>query len=116
MSMAMSEIIKHLEDLASHCDSMVDKEDPECIWKADAEALGQAVEKLSCECTGVDAAEIIRNILEKEQMNQTDLADRMGITRQNISQMLNRNKVSMRFDGFSKMVEALGYEIIVRKK
>lgn len=116
MSMAMSEIIKQLEELASHCDSMVDKEDPECIWKADVEALDQAVNKLSCECTGMGAAEIIRNILKKEQMNQTDLADRMGITRQNISQMLNRNKVSMRFDGFSKMVEALGYEIIVRKK
>ena len=116
MSMAMSEIIKQLENLAIHCDSMVDEEDPKCIWKADAEALNQAVKKLNCECAGMDAAEIIRNILEKEKINQTDLADRMGITRQNISQMLNRNKVSMRFDGFSKMVEALGYEIVVRKK
>lgn len=116
MSMAMSEIIKKLEDLASYCDSMVDKEEPECIWKADVEALDHVIKKLSCECSGMDAAEIIRNILDKEQMNQTDLADKMGITRQNISQMLNRNKASMRFDSFSKMVEALEYEIVVRKK
>ena len=114
--MEIREIIKQLEDLSSHCSSMVDKEDQECIWKADVEALNQAIKKLSCECTGMDAAEIIMNILEKEQINQTDLADRMGITRQNINQMINRNKVSMRFDSFSKMLKALGYEIIVSKK
>ena len=44
-----------------------------------------------------------------------DLADRMGITRQNISQSLNRNAKSMRYDSFSKMVTALGYEIVVKK-
>ena len=68
------------------------------------------------EVSGTDAAEIIRKILEKEELNQKELADKMGIARQNVSQMLNRNKASMRFDGFSKMVQALGYEIIVRKK
>lgn len=48
-------------------------------------------------------------------MTQQDLADRMGITRQNISQSLNRNAKSMRYDSFSKMVTALGYEIVVKK-
>ena len=48
-------------------------------------------------------------------LTQQDLADRMGITRQNISQSLNRNAKSMRYDSFSKMVTALGYEIVVKK-
>ena len=116
MSMAMSEIIAQLENLAGHCDSMIDKKDPESVWRTDVEALNEAVHKLEGECTGEDAAEIVRKILEKEGINQRELAEKMGITRQNVSQMLNRNKVSMRFDGFSKMIQALGYEIIVRKK
>lgn len=116
MSMTMKEVIEQLENLAIHCDSMVDKEDPECIWKSDVEALNEAVEKLKSECSGTEAAEIIRRLLEKEGLNQKELAEKMGIARQNVSQMLNRNKASMRFDGFSKMVKALGYEIIVRKK
>lgn len=116
MSMAMSEIIKKLEDLAGHCDSMIDKEDPESIWRGDSEALNAAVKKLEGECNGKDAAEIIRQILKRDNLSQRELADKMGITRQNVSQMLNRNAVSMRYDSFDKMVEALGYEIIVRKK
>lgn len=116
MSMSNQEIISQLEDLATHCESMIDKEDPECIWRADVEALNEAVEKLKSECSGTDAAEIIRRLLEKEGLNQKELADKMGIVRQNVSQMLNRNKASMRFDGFSKMVQALGCEIVVRKK
>lgn len=61
------------------------------------------------------AEETIRCILGKEKMTQQDLADRMGITRQNVSQSLNRNAKSMRYDSFSKMVTALGYEIVVKK-
>ena len=61
------------------------------------------------------AEETIRCILDEEKMTQQDLADRMGITRQNISQFLNRNAKSMRFDSFSKMIGALGYEIIDKK-
>ena len=49
-------------------------------------------------------------------MNQKELAERMGVVRQNVSQALNRNTVSMRFDNFERMTSALGYEIIVRKK
>ena len=79
-------------------------------------SMNEADEKLKSECSGTDAAEIIRRILEKEGLNQKELADIMGVARQNVSQMLNRNKASMRFDGFSKMVQALGYEIVARKK
>ena len=66
------------------------------------------------EIKAANAEETIRCILDEEKMTQ-DLADRMGITRQNISQSLNRNAKSMRYDSFSKMVTALGYEIVVKK-
>ncbi len=67
------------------------------------------------EIKAANAEETIRYILDEEKMTQQDLADRMGITRQNISQSLNRNAKSMRYDSFSKMVTALGYEIVVKK-
>lgn len=68
------------------------------------------------EITGTDPVKIVRSILEREELNQQELADKMGVARQNVSQALNRNRVSMRFDNFEKMVSALGYEIVARKK
>lgn len=68
------------------------------------------------EITGADPVKIVRSILEQEELNQQELADKMGVARQNVSQALNRNRISMRFDNFEKMVSALGYEIVVRKK
>ena len=59
--------------------------------------------------------ETIRCILEEEKMTQQDLADRMGTSRQNVSQLLNRNAKSMRYDSFAKTVSALGYEIVLKK-
>ncbi len=67
------------------------------------------------EIKGTTAAETIRCILEEEKMTQQDLADRMGTARQNVSQLLNRNAKSMRYDSFAKTVSALGYEIILKK-
>lgn len=68
------------------------------------------------EITGTDPVKIIRSILEKEALNQQELADKMGVARQNVSQALNRNRTSMRFDNFERMISALGYEIVARKK
>ena len=68
------------------------------------------------EITGTDPVKVVRSILEQEELNQQKLADKMGVARQNVSQALNRNRISMRFDNFEKMVSALGYEIVVRKK
>lgn len=62
------------------------------------------------------ATETVRELLEKENMNQQQLADKMGVPRQTVSQSINRNAHGMRVDSFKKMVQALGYEIIVRKK
>lgn len=68
------------------------------------------------EIIGTDPVKIVRSILEQEELNQQELAEKMGVARQNVSQALNRNRISMRFDNFEKMVSALGYEIAVRKK
>ncbi len=68
------------------------------------------------EIIGTDPVKIVRSILEQEELNQQELADKMGVARQNVSQALNRNRISMRFDNFEKMVSTLGYEIVVRKK
>lgn len=68
------------------------------------------------EIIGTDPVKIVRSILEQEELNQQELADKMGVARQNVSQALNRNRISMRFDNFEKMVSALGYEIVARKK
>lgn len=68
------------------------------------------------EIVGTDPAEMIRAALEQEQLNQRELADKMGTVRQYVSQMLNRSRAGIRFDSFRKMAEALGYEIVIRKK
>ena len=112
----MNEIISQLESLAEHCESMIEKDDPESIWRADAEVIKEAIEKLKGEFSGKSAAATIRQIMEREEVNQKELAERMGCVRQNVSQTLNRGTVNMRYDSFYRMVEALGYEILLRKK
>lgn len=116
MSMPIEKIISHLESLAEHCDNMTDKDDPECIWRVDTVALREAVKELKGELSGENAAAIVRQIMEREDVNQKELAEKMGCVRQNVSQMLTRGTVNMRYDSFHRMVEALGYEIILRKK
>ena len=37
MIIRTEEVIKGLDELEAHCERMEDKEDPESIWKADAE-------------------------------------------------------------------------------
>lgn len=67
------------------------------------------------EFKGTGAADLIREIMKEEGISQTELSERMGCVRQNVSQLLNRNEKSMRYDSFEKVVSALGYEIIVKK-
>ena len=115
--MSMEEIIRQMEKLTLHCESMIDEDDPDTnIWKEDTEALNEAVGKLEREYGGKNAAEVILQIMEKEDVNQKELAERMGCARQKVSQMLNRGTINMRYDSFYRMANALGYEIILRKK
>ncbi len=109
-------IIEQLESLAQHCESMIEKDDPASIWIEDSIALRESSELFRGEVTGDGAADLIKNAIEKEGINQKILAERTGITRQNVSQMLNRGKNCMRYDSFEKLVEALGYEVVLRRK
>ena len=63
-----------------------------------------------------DPVEAIRKIMDEDGLNQKQLAERMGLTRQNVSQVLNRGRKTPRFDSIRKMVDALGCEIIIRRK
>ena len=116
MSMAMSEIIEQMQRMAGHCESMTGKIGQQSIYKKDAEVLREAIKKLECKQVGNNGADIIRELMDKEELNQQQLADRMGAKRQSVNQMLCRNSVSMRLDSFVRLIEALGYEVVVRKK
>ncbi len=113
--MSIGNIISQMESLAAHCENIIGEGDPDSIWKADVAALNKAIERLNGEFSGANAAEVIQRIMEKENVNQKELAERMGCVRQNVSQMLNRGTVNMRYDSFYRMARALGYEIILRK-
>lgn len=108
-------IIEQLESLALHCESMIEKDDPESVWIEDSIALRESSELFQGEVMGDGAADMIKKAIEKEGINQKILAERTGITRQNVSQMLNRGKNCMRYDSFEKLAKALGYEVILRK-
>lgn len=97
--MAMSEIIEEMKSSAGPCENSRPVEDRINIE----------------EFSGDNAAEIIKRIMEKENISRTELANRMGCVRQNVSQMLTRGTASMRYDSFYRMVKALGYEILLRK-
>ena len=90
--MSMREIISQMESLASHCESMIDKDDPESIWKMDAEALNEAVRKLEGEFNGANAAEVILRIMEKEKVNQKELAERFHTSLSSVQRAVNRLK------------------------
>ena len=64
---------------------------------------------------GEDAAEAINRLLEREGVTKTELAKRLGTNRQNVSQMLTRNK-GLKYESFRNMAAALGYEIFLSKK
>ena len=62
-----------------------------------------------------DPVETIRMVMADEGVNQSQLAEKMGAVRQNVSQMLNRGNTAPRYDSFAKMAAALGCEVILRK-
>ena len=68
------------------------------------------------EIRGDSAEELIRKAIENEGLNQLKLAQKMGCSRQNVSDFLNRSKKGMRFDSFARMINILGYEVILRKQ
>lgn len=66
--------------------------------------------------SGKNAAEVIRGIIENDNVKSKDIAQKLGVTRQSVSQTLNRGKGNMSYESFYRMVTALGYEIVLKEK
>lgn len=58
--------------------------------------------------------QIITDILLKEKMTQYQLAKRIGVSKQAVSQLLKANDAS--FMRVLQILEALGYEFVIRKE
>lgn len=82
MGMSMRNSSSQMNNHTSHCESIMDKGDPESVWKEDITALHADVKKLEGEAGGENAADVIRQIMKKENVNQKELAERLGCGRQ----------------------------------
>lgn len=60
-------VIKQLEGLREHCEEMIDKDDPECIWRSDTEALTEAIKALSLD-------------INKNQKGESDMTSETKVT------------------------------------
>ncbi len=61
--------------------------------------------------------EAVKKIIKERGWSYEKLSEEVGgKAPTTISDMLNRNKTSMRTDTFHKMTNALGYEIVLRDK
>lgn len=114
--MKKDEIIIQLEKLTVHCESMNTENDEKSVWGKDVEALAEVTTFLKGEISAGKPIDTIKLLMEKENLNQQKLAVRMGTLRQNVNQMLNRGKADMKYSSFKKVMSALGYEIILRKR
>ena len=57
---------------------------------------------------------VIEDVMNREGFTQTQLAKLVGMKNQsNVSEALRRD---MKYSLFEKMVEAMGYEVIIQKK
>lgn len=63
----------------------------------------------------VEPVALIKDLMEEEGTNGNQLSAKLGISRQAVNQMLNRGKGGLRVQSFQKMLDALGYELIVRR-
>lgn len=62
------------------------------------------------------AADIVRQIMDSVGMSQKKLADKIGLkTQQSVFNILNA-KQGMRIDNFVKMMNVLGYDVVVKDR
>lgn len=62
------------------------------------------------------AADIVRQVLDSVGMSQKKLADKIGLkTQQSVFNILNA-KQGMRIDNFVKMMNVLGYDVMVKNR
>ena len=57
--------------------------------------------------------DIVKDILKDSNMSQNDLAEKLGVKQSNITGLLNRYD-TMKVSSLVEMIEAMGYELIVR--
>ena len=62
---------------------------------------------------GQKAADAIKSVMEIEKVNQTMLAEKMDYNRQAVQQSLNRRAGTMRVETMRRMVEAMGWKIVL---
>ena len=60
-------------------------------------------------CSG----EIVRGIAKKEGVSLTELAERLGVSRQALYKRLGGD---MRFSSFVECMESIGYEVVCRRR
>lgn len=64
----------------------------------------------------MNAKDIIKEAMTADSITQKELAEALGwSSQQSVGNMLAR-KNSMRLDNFVKMLNEMGYEVVVRKK
>ncbi len=80
----------------------------------DMKVLDEVIELLKSEYEASNPVEVIRQILDERRMSQMQLAKKMGMVRQNVSQLLNRGRKAPRYDSIARMVSALDCEVIIR--
>ena len=62
------------------------------------------------------AADIVRQVMDSVGMSQKKLADKIGLkTQQSVFNILNA-KQGMRIDNFVKMMNVLGYDVMVKHR
>ncbi len=57
--------------------------------------------------------DIVKEILKDSNMSQNDLAEKLEVKQSNITGLLNRYD-TMKVSSLVEMIEAMGYELIVR--
>ena len=64
----------------------------------------------------MNAKEIVKKAMSADSITQKELAEALGwSSQQSVGNMLAR-KNSMRLDNFVKMLNEMGYEVVVRKR
>lgn len=62
---------------------------------------------------GQKAGDAIKSVMEIEKINQTMLAEKMNYNRQAVQQSLNRRAGTIRVETMRRMVEAMGWKIVL---
>lgn len=64
----------------------------------------------------MEAKKIIRRAMEINKVTQKELADVLGMNSQQALGRILTHEGSMRLDNFIKILEVMGYDVVVRRK